>query len=544
MGDDLLDIAKESAKSSVWLTVGQGIASVIGGIITIFIARILQSELYGLYAITLIPINIGFLIGNWGMSSAVAKYISQDYPNKLDNVSKWASTSYIFELLNGLVISLLILLGSDMIGIYFLGKPQAAPLIRYAAFMVLFNCLFAVSYGILNGLYATKYIATAQITGAVMRMIVTFYLIFTGWGVVGALLGFFSYYFIAALMSIMFTIRELARRHIKLDFITRENLTNLIKYGTPLTVNAFFQVVGLNIFNAIASHYSNLAELGNYFAASAILTILAVFTAPITQALIPSFSKVSALNRDHLQTTFKTSVFLTALLLSPTIFAIMGLARPLILMVYGVGYPTAPLYLSFVSLILVPSILGTIPISSLFLGIGETKNIFFGGFTAFIVSLLSAILVIPTYRILGLISTLIIFNFSIWFIYLIIIKREYDLVIDFAKISKIIFSSLIMLVLLLTYSNNLAPRIYNLLYGPLSLIYLNHNVVIYLIINIIGSILGLIVYFVVLGLIRVLTPEELELIENISKSLGPLHTAAVYLLAILKTLSRHPKSNP
>ncbi len=136
---------------------------------------------------------------------------------------------------------------------------------------------------------------------------------------------------------------------------------------------------------------------------------------------------------------------------------------------------------------------------------------------------------------------MIFFNFSIWSIYLVIIKREYGLSIDFPKIVKIIISSLIMLVLLLVYSEEMGVYLYNMLYGILAPIHLNHNIVIYLIINILGATIGVLVYFVVLGLIRVLTPEELDLIENISKSLGPLHTIAIYLLGILRALSRHPK---
>ncbi len=536
---DLIDIAKKSARSTVWLTMGQGISSIIGGVLTIIIARLLQSTLYGLYAISLVPINIGLLIGNWGVSSAVTKYISQDYPDELSNASKWVSTGFIFEVLNGLFVSIMIFALSDQIGRYFLGKPEAGPLIKNIAFMVLFYNLFIISYGVLNGLYSTKFIALSQVTGAVARFIITIYLLMTGWGVLGALLGFLSYYIVSGLTGAIYAIKTAILHRINLSEISASHLKKLLKYGTPITVNAFFQVVGINIFNAIASHYSTLSDLGNYFAANAILVILAVVNMPITQALIPSFSKVSTGNSvKQINTVLQTAVFLTSLILTPLVFMVMGLSKPIILAIYGSGYKDAPLYLKLVTLTLIPQIFGVIPISSFFLGKGDTENIFLAGSSAFIISLITAMILIPSYGIVGLISTLITFNAIIWIVYQIILKKRYKLAIKFSKILKVFIVSLFMLLILRVYEVVAYEYLKNLFITIAIFSIVNPEITLNLAIAVIGVMIGSITYIVIIGLFRVLEAEDISLIEDVSKSLGPLQVILKYFIMIINKISR------
>ena len=548
MNDDLLDLAKKSAKSTLWLTIGQGLSSTIGGLITIYISRVLKEVLFAIYSVSLIPITIGTLFANLGVANALTKYVSQDWDRDRGEISKWVSTGIVFETGNGIFISLLVVLGSRFLGEKFLGRPETVPLIASIGFMILFINLFSTAYGILNALYLTNYIAISQIMGAITRLILTVYLITSGWGVLGALLGFMSYYLVSGLLAVAFVIKASLRMGFSVIGFSKNHLEKLLRYGIPLTMNSFFQVIGINTFNALASQYTaqssgtnphlTSAALGNFFAANAILVILLIFNAPLLQALFPSFSRVSTRTTEEIRMVFNTSIFITALILAPVIFILMGLAEPVIFFVFGVDYELAPLYLMLLSFAYLPVILGLTPMSSFLLGMGKTKYIMIGGLTAFVIGLTSAYLLIPTNGVLGLTIVLIIFNFVTWGAYTIIIKEKYGFTLNFKKLVKLLVATGIMVIVLRIYVVIAMLPIYNYLHSLIENLHIVSTILPYLAIDILGGIIGGTVYFVSLALLRVLEQRDFELILGVAKALGPIQTPVKFIIGVMKKIMR------
>ena len=71
------DMAKISAKGSFHLLWGLVISTIISAVATIFVARLLGSDLYGLYGIVLTAPNLIGVFRDWGINSAMVRYTAQ-----------------------------------------------------------------------------------------------------------------------------------------------------------------------------------------------------------------------------------------------------------------------------------------------------------------------------------------------------------------------------------------------------------------------------------------------------------------------------------
>ena len=539
MEDDLLELGKETAKSSLWLTIGQGVSTAIGGLLTIIIARMLEPAGYGLYSVALIPIMIFSIVRDWGIMFAATRYISRGLLKTDDPVPKYISTTFFFEITNGTLLTLLVFLFAHEIAVDFLGKPEAGTLIQFISIMLLFQGIFVASYAVLNAFGVTKYIAFSQLIGAIFRTVLTLYLLFTGWGVLGALLGFLSYFVVAGLVSFFFVIREVIRKSFIYFGLDLKILKEMLIFGSPLMVNALFETVGLQSLNALASNYSTLIELGNYFAAFAVLTIVVVFNMPLIQALLPSFSKVDTMNNyTSLYKVYRTSIHFSSLLLIPVIFGLIGLSKPLIFTIYGLNYSEAPLYLMFLSFAYIALAMGLIPITSFFMGTGSTKEILIGKGSAYFIGLLIALFMIPIYKIVGLIIALNIIYFISLFNFYILVKRKFGFSVDYVKLFKIFIASFIMFLIVYFYSYLATDKFFTSFELLLSHCGLAKEELIFMAISVLGAIIGLFVYSINLALLNVLNEDDFNILRHISTALGPFGKIIKMWMILIKKLKR------
>lgn len=104
------NIAKVSATGSFHLLWGLVISTLISSIATIFVARLLGSNLYGLYGIVLVTPTLLGVFRDWGVNSAMIRYTAQYRgENRESEVRSILASGLIFEIAMGLVLSILCL---------------------------------------------------------------------------------------------------------------------------------------------------------------------------------------------------------------------------------------------------------------------------------------------------------------------------------------------------------------------------------------------------------------------------------------------------
>ena len=104
------EMAKVSAKGSFHLLWGLVISTVISSIATIFIARLLGSDQYGLYGIVLIGPNLIGVFRDWGINSAMIRYTAQyRSEERISEVKNILISGIIFEIVlrNGTISNII-----------------------------------------------------------------------------------------------------------------------------------------------------------------------------------------------------------------------------------------------------------------------------------------------------------------------------------------------------------------------------------------------------------------------------------------------------
>ena len=140
------EMAKVSAKGGFHLLWGLVASTVISSVGTIILAGLLSSGDLGLYAIALAAPNLIANFRDWGINTAIVKYSAQ-YRSE-NNIAKIRSVfvaGFAFEIILGLVLSLLSLVLSGFLATTFYNRPAITQLIQIASFWSQFQQGLAAS---------------------------------------------------------------------------------------------------------------------------------------------------------------------------------------------------------------------------------------------------------------------------------------------------------------------------------------------------------------------------------------------------------------
>ncbi len=147
------EMAKVSAKGSFHLLWGLVISTVISAIATIFVARLLGSDLYGLYGIVMIAPSLIGVFRDWGITSAMvrytAQYRSEDRASEVRNI---LVSGIIFEIVLGMVLSAVSFALSGYLASNIFHRPEIAYLIQIASITILAGGLISAATAAFTGI--------------------------------------------------------------------------------------------------------------------------------------------------------------------------------------------------------------------------------------------------------------------------------------------------------------------------------------------------------------------------------------------------------
>lgn len=441
-----VDVAKASAKGSFHFLWGLVVSTVISSIGTIFIGRLLGSDLYGLYGIVLTAPNLLFVFRDLGVNSAMVKFTAQyRSENRLSEVRSVFLSGLIFELLIGLALSAILFVLSDVVAVT-LNRPAIGPLIQIASFTILASGLVNAATAAFTGIERMELNSVMIILQSVIKTIVIIALVIVGLGTAGAVIGFTVSFLSAGLIGVLFIwvlYRKLPKPPGKMELTAY--LKEMLKYGLPLSISLI--LIGfLSQFFAflLPIHYAtDNTIIGNYKIAQTFVVLIGFFATPITTMLFPAFSKLNPeKDKETLRNVFQSSIKYAALLVVPVSALIMSVSEPAISTLFGDTYTTAPLFLALLAIAYIYSAFGNLSTGNLINSQGHTTfNMKLAIITSSIGFPLGYILIM-NFGVLGLIATSLTAGLPSLFISLRWIKRNYDMTVEWRSSAKILLSSI------------------------------------------------------------------------------------------------------
>jgi O-antigen/teichoic acid export membrane protein len=441
------NIAKVSARGGYDLLWGMVISTVISSVGTIFIARLLGSDQYGLYAIVLTLPNLLVLFRDWSVTSAIVRFTAhfrtENRENEIRNVYVAGLT---FEIATGLILSILSLLFSDFLSAHLFHRPALAPLIEIASFSILANALIASATAFFTGYEKMGYNSIMIICQSVIKTVLIIALVILGLGTSGATIGFTNGTFIAGSIGIALTwiiYRQLPKiAPNKLEI--KAYLATMLKYCLPLS---FAAIIGgfLPQFYAflLPIHYAtDNIVIGNYSVATNFVVLIAFFATPVVTMMFPAFSKMDPeKDKQTLRDIFKFSVKYASLLVVPVTALVMCLAQPAVETLFGSSYNNAPLFLVLLAIPFSYAALGYLSLDALLNGQGQSRYVLKMAIVTGAIGFPLGYFSILYFGVFGLIAATLLSDIPSTIMGLRFIKKTYDAQVDWSSSARILLSS-------------------------------------------------------------------------------------------------------
>jgi O-antigen/teichoic acid export membrane protein len=452
------EMGKTSATGSFRLLIGVAVSTVILAVGSIILGRLLTPDEYGLYGIVVVPATLINLFRDWGINSAMTKYIaSLRATNREQEIHDYIVAGLIFEVASGIALSFLSLFLASFIASAFFNKPESASYIAIVSASIISGSLLAASQAGFIGYEKMELNSFTLICQAIVRTAIGPGLVLLGYGVLGAVLGFTAGAIAAGTIGLatfyLFLLRPL-RKRLAQDPSTRprisasRTLRTMLGYGVPLSIGSILTGILAQIYAFIIIPLTSNTMYGNYVVALNFSVLLTFFTIPIATVLFPAFAKLNPQNEQELlKNVFTSSVKYTSILIVPATMVLMTLSGPMIGTLYGEKYVSGPFFLTIYVIGNLFAVLGSLSSGGFLSGLGETRILMIQSIITLAIGLPLGIVLIPTFGITGLIVASVVAGLPSMFWGLYWIWKNYKAKADFASSAKILAASAIAAVL-------------------------------------------------------------------------------------------------
>jgi O-antigen/teichoic acid export membrane protein len=449
-------MAKTTARSSFKLFIGVSISSVITAVSVLIIINLLPPEEFGLVATALIFPTMLSLFKDWGMNSAMIKYLAQYNAEKNnEGVRSVLIGGLVFELLTGTLLTLVCYFSAGFIATTIFSMPELKILIEFASLSIISDSFLKVSQSTFTGMERMEYYSLTQILNSVIRCSVAPLLVVMGFGVLGAIQGQIVAQIASGLVGLtIYFVVFLKHTGLNTKIVDRKMLgtiKTMFKYSVPLSISVIAGGFLPQYYTTLLNHSTVLptAEaysfaMGNYSSALNFSVLITFFTIPINTVLFPAFSKLKeTVDNKHIQIMFKSSVKYGALLTVPVSLMIMVLSKPLVYSLVKTTYTDAPFYLALYCIIFLYATMGNLSTSNVLNGQGRTDlSMKMSLLTLGVGLVLSVIFIIPL-GVVGLLISNTLCGLPSTFLGLRWIKKFYGATVDWASSAKIFLASVV-----------------------------------------------------------------------------------------------------
>jgi O-antigen/teichoic acid export membrane protein len=441
------DIAQASAKGSFDLLWGLVISNVVMAIGLIFVARLLGSDLYGLYAIVLTAPNLIMSFRDWGVNSAMTRFTAQyRAEGRVEEVRSIFVSGLIFEIALGLTLSIISFLLSGFLATSVFNRPTIVPFIQIASFSILTSGLISAATAAFTGTEKMGLNNIMVIGQSVIRTLLTIALLIVGLSISGAVIGFTVASLIAGLIGIvlMWVILKDLPKPASLKLELKEYITEMLKYGVPLSLAVIVSGFLAQFYTFLLPIYYSFDNsiIGNYGIAQNFVVLIGFFATPITTMLFPAFSKIDPQkDKETLKNVYQFSIKYASLLVVPVAALVISLSQPAVSTLFGSTYETAYLFLALLAVSYLYTAFGSLSTGNLINSQGQTKFFLKLTLLTAAIGFPMGLVLILKFGVIGLIVTSLTSGLPSLFISLYWIKKRYGSTVDWRSSAKIIFSS-------------------------------------------------------------------------------------------------------
>jgi Membrane protein involved in the export of O-antigen and teichoic acid len=358
IGEQIARVGISTASMSSYLLIGKLFAFLVAGISLVVVARILGPSGYGIYVVAIAVAGIAGSVGNFGIGTALTKFISE-YKSKKANKkidSVLSNGIFILAVVGG-VFTIVTFLFSGVAALYALHGSQYVYVIQTASLIIVVSILSGALYSALIGFGYGKYSAAYSIFEIVVQSAVSITLAMLGYGPISPVIGVIfgqSAGFAFALYAIY------GRGKNGFVMPTAKGIRKLFAFAWPVAASNFFSSI-INDFSVIfLGIFVASSIVGNFGLASRTNFLGDIVVGSIGLAILPSFTRLFSAKRtrEDIGRFYNMAIYISMVVVSPFMFFLIFFAKPVSYLAFGSSYSLAPLYIAVAAAGIVISIFG------------------------------------------------------------------------------------------------------------------------------------------------------------------------------------------
>lgn len=329
---ELTTVAKGAGITFGGKTAGLGIKYLT----EVVLARLLGTELFGLYAIGIVIYKLGEVFSGMGLQSGTVRYVSI-YRSSRDRgrLLGVLQQSIGLPFFGGLILGSILFLTSGFIAQEVFNKPNLAPVLRIFAVAIPFGASMTVGALATSGFQTTKYLVYIRnFFHPITNLILIVFVGSLGWSLWGAAVAWVLASILGLILAVYFILKifpEERWKKIKPVFETKR----LLQFSLPLALGDFLGFILLWMDTLMLGYFRSASEVGIYRAASQTALLLMIFLNSLNTIFSPLIAEL--FHRNHLQRMeqlFKVATRWSFSLTLP-LFLFVWLAGQDILRVFG-----------------------------------------------------------------------------------------------------------------------------------------------------------------------------------------------------------------
>ncbi len=436
----LTEFGISAARSGAIYVTAEVTSSAISLLILVIATRILGPIGFGLLSICIAFSTVLGMAGNFGLGTTLRKILPQ--VRNLEMHNKYISSVYAVSCGIALVLSAAGFLLSGYIASSVYANPALTVPLELASVLIFASVFFNSTLAALVGINRIAYSGLLNVAYAVFQLVAVGLLVYLGYGVVGAMLGYCVGLIGADILGFALLVKSIAYRF---SWPSAAHVRELTGFSIPILVSNLSSVGVTNFAIVVLGAFASPAVVGNYGAAFKFGGIFYLMLTSSTFILLPAFT--SALSRrklaSHMHQIYNSSVYYSLLLLSPILAYVVSNATQLIFLVSSSQYTSAPFYLVIISAGTMLGIVGTYA-GTLLIGFGGAKRFMQYQLLVVLIELAMLVTLTPLMGADGvLIALFVAAPLLLDIIYTLALKRRFSISVRFKPLASVAASALI-----------------------------------------------------------------------------------------------------
>ena len=342
-----LKVARKVARNSIYKVLGVLTGSISGLLLSIYLARTLRPEQFGIYSLALSVGMISVALSNMGIDGAVVRYTSY-FHGKGNLKALRGHFRYFLRIKSvlALTISLILIFLSKELALFFNNEMLTLPFV-FAGLSVLFASLMNTFNSFFAGLQDFKYVFIKQVTYESGRwvFIVPLSYLFLATGAMAGIASAYLLTFIALVFIALYRFREFLIGEAE---ERGERVTAFMGY---MTIAGISGIVFTYVDSIMIGYFIDTTHVGFYRVGYTIVfAVIGLLT--MANVLFPVFTQLEG---EDLLNAIRRLLRYTSAIAFPSAFALAFLSGNIIRVIYRADFAPASVPMAILSLILIPA---------------------------------------------------------------------------------------------------------------------------------------------------------------------------------------------